>query len=302
MINKDLYKHLDIKKQSGKSALGRGIGALISGADTSASNTSQANQQPITVSLNSCVPSSYQMRKQFNQADIDSLAESIKQHGVLQPILVKPYNNTYIIIAGERRVRASKQAGLSNIPAILLDIDDKAIMEIGIIENLQRQDLNPLEEANSFNLLIKQFNYTHSMVANLVGKSRSYITNYLQILKLPDSVKEMIVNGSISTSHARMLAGMDNPEDFAKQIATQGLSVSQAYNTKQQDDSIVTKQKKTKDTSSAYISNQKLLYWLDNANVDNKLCKVNIKATTEETGSITINYKSLAELYKLLKI
>lgn len=170
-----------------------------------------------------------QPRKTFNDADLADLAASIKEKGVLQPILLRavtgqPYN--YEIVAGERRFRASKLAGLSEIPAVIKKIDDNNAMEIALIENVQRENLNPIEEAAAYKNIIDKCNYDMSDVCRLIGKSESYIRNAMRILDLPESVRDMVANGAISASHARTIAVADNPVALAQEIIDKKLSVA----------------------------------------------------------------------------
>ena len=172
-----------------------------------------------------------QPRKTFNDADLQDLAASIKEKGVLQPILLRavqgrPYN--YEIVAGERRFRASKLAGLNEIPAVVKKMDDNNAMEIALIENVQRENLNPIEEAAAYKNLIDKCNYDMADVSRLIGKSMSYIRNSMRLIDLPESVREMVANGTITASHARTIAVAENPVALAKEIVEQGLSVADA--------------------------------------------------------------------------
>jgi len=170
-----------------------------------------------------------QPRKTFNDADLADLAASIKEKGVLQPILLRavtgqPYN--YEIVAGERRFRASKLAGLSEIPAVIKKLDDNNAMEIALIENVQRENLNPIEEAAAYKNIIDKCNYDMSDVCRLIGKSESYIRNSMRILDLPENVRDMVAKGAISASHARTIAVADNPAALAQEIIDKKLSVA----------------------------------------------------------------------------
>jgi len=171
-----------------------------------------------------------QPRKVFNQKELEELSDSIKEKGVLQPILLrtvkdKPY--LYEIVAGERRFRASQMAGLTEIPALVKSLDDKNAAEISLIENVQRENLNPIEEAEGYENLMKKYQYSMSDISKLIGKSESYIRNLMRINSLPDSVKELIKDGKISASHARTIAVADNPEQMAHDIINNKLSVAE---------------------------------------------------------------------------
>ena len=172
-----------------------------------------------------------QPRKTFNPDELNDLAASIKEKGVLQPILLRtvqgrPYN--YEIVAGERRFRASKLAGLNEIPAVVKKLDDDNAMEIALIENVQRENLNPIEEAAAYKNLMDKCNYKLDDVSRLIGKSDSYIRNSMRLIALPESVRDMVANGQLSASHARTIAVADNPEKLANEIINHGLSVADA--------------------------------------------------------------------------
>jgi len=170
----------------------------------------------------------YQPRVQFDKEKLNELAESIKEHGVFTPILVRKAINGYELIAGERRLRACKIAGLETIPAIILEMDDSQMMEVTMLENIQRENLNPIEEANGYYTLLTNLNYTQEQLAQRLGKSRTYITNLLRLRKLPTVVQEMVVEGKLSGSHVRTLLTLEDPEEitsWAKRIVNEQLSV-----------------------------------------------------------------------------
>lgn len=208
------------KKQSG---LGKGLGALMLENDT-ASMVSTS-----TLNINEIIPNKDQPRKTFDEAALQELADSIRQHGVLQPLLVRPLTTGgYQLVAGERRWRASRLAELKEVPVIIKELSDTEAMEIAIIENLQREDLNPIEEAEGLQALIDKCGFTQEDVAISVGKSRPAITNALRLLKLPEEVREMTKQGEISAGHARALLAFDNQPmmlECAKQIVSKKLTV-----------------------------------------------------------------------------
>lgn len=174
-------------------------------------------------------PGKYQPRRVFDDETLDELAESIAAHGILQPLLVRPVaNGMYEIIGGERRWRAAQRAQLHEVPVVMRELDDKTALELGLIENLQREDLSALEEAEGYQRLIAEFGHTQEAVAASLGKSRTHVTNALRLLKLPESVRAMIAAGSLTAGHARALVGAANAEDLARRIAKGGLSVRQA--------------------------------------------------------------------------
>ncbi|MDE5670169.1 MAG: ParB/RepB/Spo0J family partition protein [Eubacterium sp.] len=188
-----------------KSALGKGLGALM------LENTTEDMVATNTLPISEITPNKDQPRKTFDEAALDELAESIKQHGVLQPLLVRPLpNGGYQLVAGERRWRASRRAGLREVPVVVKELTDTETMEIAIIENLQREDLNPIEEAEGLQALIDKCGFTQEEVASSVGKSRPAIANSLRLLRLPAEVRELTRDGKISAGHARALISLDN--------------------------------------------------------------------------------------------
>ncbi len=188
-----------------KSALGKGLGALM------LENTTEDMVATNTLPISEITPNKDQPRKTFDEAALDELAESIKQHGVLQPLLVRPLpNGGYQLVAGERRWRASRRAGLREVPVVVKELTDTETMEIAIIENLQREDLNPIEEAEGLQALIDKCGFTQEEVASSVGKSRPAIANSLRLLRLPEEVRELTRDGKISAGHARALISLDN--------------------------------------------------------------------------------------------
>ena len=202
--------------------LGRGLGALLDDTAAAAIAPQPAAGQPTnaakaetTLPLTSLIPSSVQPRRQFDDTAIEALSISIKSQGVLQPLLVRPskMQGQYEIIGGERRWRAAKMAGLTSVPVIIRELDDGRALEVALVENVQRADLNPLEEAAGYQRLVAEFNYTHEDMARVTGKSRSHITNLLRLLALPDKIKECVNNGLLSMGHARALLGLaEDPE------------------------------------------------------------------------------------------
>jgi ParB family chromosome partitioning protein len=173
-------------------------------------------------------PNPNQPRVQFDEDSLEELADSIRERGVLQPILLRPEGEEFQIIAGERRWRAAQRASLHTIPAIVREIDESTVAELALIENIQRQDLNALEEAEGYKQLIKQHGHTQDDVSKIVHKSRSHVTNLLRLLDLPEPVKQSLLKGDISMGHARAIAAAPNPEALTREIVTKGLSVRQA--------------------------------------------------------------------------
>lgn len=208
--------------------LGKGLGALIGGAGL---NTPEAGA--VSLPISQIEPGLNQPRKQFDEAALADLADSIREHGVLQPLTVRRLSTGYYqIIAGERRWRASKQAGLNEVPVVIIEADDRKVMELGLIENLQREDLNPVEEANGYQALISDYGLTQEELAKRMGKSRPAIANALRLIALPSVVQDMMVRGELSAGHGRAVlavtGGQAAQTAFAKLIVKNGLSVRQA--------------------------------------------------------------------------
>ena len=207
--------------------LGRGLDALLGDSQTFLDHENDANEQK-TLNVEQIGPNRYNPRKHFSEDELADLANSIKEKGVLQPILIRVVADReyiYEIVAGERRWRASKQAGKNSIPTIIVDLNDKEALEVAIIENVQRENLSAIEEAVGLGQLIEQFEYTQDDVAKVIGKSRSYVTNILRLLKLPVEIKEMVEMGKISAGHARALLGRKNAVALAGRIIDEDISV-----------------------------------------------------------------------------
>ena len=206
-----------------KKGLGRGLSSLL--GDTS--KKIETNK----VSIKDLVRNKYQPRKNFNKENLEELTNSIREQGVIQPIIVRPDKSSegkYEIIAGERRWLASQNAGLHEVPVVILNVDDVKSLEFAIVENVQRQDLNPIEEARGYQKLIDNFNYNQEKLSKFIGKSRSYIANSLRLLTLPEEVLKMVEQGNLSAGHARSLIGLMNSVDIAKKIIQKKLSVRQS--------------------------------------------------------------------------
>ncbi len=206
-----------------RKALGRGLGALLS-ADRP--NAFSDEQYEVEVDLIDASP--LQPRTHFDQTSLEQLAQSIETHGVVQPVVLRRKNDRYELVAGERRWRAAKMAGLNRIPAVVREIDDKDLLELALIENIQREDLNPIEEAQAYKNLIEAVGLTQESLAVRVGRDRSYITNYLRLLRLPDDIQHLVAEGKLSTGHARTLLGLEQVDEqrrLARKIVERGLSV-----------------------------------------------------------------------------
>ena len=278
--------------------LGKGLSALLGEKKITLSDkifdldlSSEKIQQ---LDINLLSPNKYQPRKYFNENELEELSISIKKYGILQPLVVRKISdNSYEIIAGERRYRASKLIGLNTIPVIIKDFEDKDVLSLAIIENVQRSDLSSIEEAEAYNLLIKNFNYSQQDVANFVGKSRPYVANLIRLLSLPDEIKVMICEKKIDVGHARALINKENAVELANRIINEGLTVREI-------ESIVKKNKeKTFKKNSNILSTEDKNYIKDiEKNIFNK---INLKSKIEfnsknNKGKITITYNSLKEL------
>ncbi|MBX8801404.1 ParB/RepB/Spo0J family partition protein [Pseudochrobactrum asaccharolyticum] len=213
-----------------KKRLGRGLAALIGDIDR------PVEERKAPVPLERYVPIEFvsrnprNPRRIFTEAELEDLAQSIREHGIVQPIVVRPAPENrehFELIAGERRWRAAQRAGLTEIPVILRDVDDRVALELAIIENVQRADLNPVEEAMGYQLLIDDHDYTQADLAQVIGKSRSHVANTLRLLKLPPEVQGLINDGALTAGHARTLITMENPHAVAERIVKEGLSVRQ---------------------------------------------------------------------------
>ena len=271
-----------------KKGLGRGLSSLI-GETKIKTNTNK-------LLLSDIVPNKYQPRKNFEKENLEDLSNSIKERGVIQPIIVRVSNSEkskYEIIAGERRWLAARNAGLHEIPVVVTEADDLKSLEFAIVENVQRHDLNPLEEAQGYKRLIDEFSYDQDKVSKFIGKSRSYITNSLRILTLPNEVIKLIESQKLSTGHAKILVGLDNASFVANKIVENKLSVRQAENFVQLFKKKRQKSKITKDTNIIALE----------LSVSNKIgLNVEIKNNKRNKGKISFEYKDLDQLNKIIDI
>lgn len=211
-----------------KNRLGRGIASLIGDVAPSEGTPLPAEGEHRVVPIEQVRPSHLNPRKDFVDEDLDDLANSIRTKGLVQPLIVRPSNGLeggFEIVAGERRWRASQKAELAEIPVVVRDLTDRQLLEIAIIENVQRADLNAVEEALGYQELVDRFSYTQDELSSVIGKSRSHVANMLRLLKLPEDIQAYVRNGDISAGHARCLVGVENAADFVKEIISKGLSV-----------------------------------------------------------------------------
>lgn len=211
-----------------KKRLGRGLAALI-GDDATEESVVQDVRSLRHMPIELLKASPNNPRKHFAEADLEDLSKSIRDKGLLQPIVVRPLSGgEYEIVAGERRWRAAQRAGVHDVPVLVRELTDGEALEIALIENIQRSDLNPLEEARAYGLLLEQFSYTQQQLADSIGKSRSHIANTLRLMNLPESVRNQIEEGNLTAGHARALVATDSPAELADQIIKLGLSVREA--------------------------------------------------------------------------
>lgn len=271
-----------------KKGLGRGLSSLM-GESATEELQSQSTSGDLKIAISKLRPSSIQPRRLFDKNSINELAESIKSKGLVQPILVRPSKSEegeYEIIAGERRWRAAQIAQLHELPAVVKNLDDAEALEMAIIENVQRADLSPIEEAAGYKKLMEQYNHTQEALAPIVGKSRSHIANIIRLLNLPASIQDMISQGIITSGHARAIMNSAFPEELAKKIVSENLSVRQA-------ESLV-KEKKTKPTKTK-------LKPADTVDLEQRLTEllgldVVISDNGKRGGSIKVKYKTLDQL------
>ncbi|CUX30211.1 MULTISPECIES: ParB/RepB/Spo0J family partition protein [Agrobacterium] len=221
-----------------KRRLGRGLAALIGEMDqpVPVGEPQRAVNADRTIPIEFIARSQRNPRRHFDENELQDLAASIRQHGIVQPVVVRTVGvNRYEIIAGERRWRAAQLAGFTDVPVIVRDVDDRTALELAIVENVQRSDLNPLEEAMGYEQLIAEHGYTQNDLGEIIGKSRSHVANSLRLLKLPDPVRDMLADGSLSAGHARALVSTSDPATLARTIVSKGLSVRDAERLAQND-------------------------------------------------------------------
>ena len=271
-----------------KRGLGRGLSSLIGDTET--------NTKTNKISISSIVRNKFQPRKRFDKDSLDELTNSIRERGVIQPIIVRKssdQNGKYEIIAGERRWHAAQSAGLHDVPIVEVEADDLKSLEFAIVENVQRIDLNPIEEAIGYQKLIDKFNYDQEKVSKFIGKSRVHVTNCLRLLSLPKEVTSLIEEGKITQGHAKILVGLSNAHFLAKKIIDKKLSVRQSENLIR----ILKSIKKTKTSSKdANLIN------LETSIEDSIGLKVFIKNKKNNSGNVTFEYKDLDQLHRLLMV
>ena len=271
-----------------KKGLGRGLSSLLGDSDKKIKTNK--------VLIKDLTRNKFQPRKHFSKESLEELTNSIKEQGVIQPIVVRPnksFKGKYEIIAGERRWLASQNAGLHEVPAVILDVDDVKSLEFSIVENVQRQDLNAVEEARGYQRLVNDFNYNQEKLSQFIGKSRSYIANSLRLLSLPKDVLTMVVQGNLSAGHARSLIGLNNSVDIAKKIIEKKLSVRQSE--------ILVKQFRDKKFKLVTKKDSNILD-LQKILEEKTGLSVSINNKKNNTGTISFDYRDLEQLDKLINI
>ncbi len=294
-------------EDNSRKRLGKGLAALMGELDQPLLTEGQKipEQEAPVVSAEKSVPieqvrpNPNNPRRYFSEPDLEDLANSIRQHGIVQPILVRPVHGgdlagaTYEIVAGERRWRAAQKARLHEIPIIVREMEDKQALEIAIIENVQRADLNAIEEGLGYRQLIDDYDYSQNELAQVIGKSRSHVANTLRLLKLPDGVQQMISNGDLSAGHARTLITAQDPQSLAARIIAEGLSVRQAE-ALGQDVGEMAPGKKGKASAKAVKSAD--IKALEQRLEDKLGLKIDLRHGEKEKGELRIKYRSLEQL------
>ena len=274
---------VDIKLKKG---LGRGLSSLL--------GESSKNIETNKIAIKDIVRNKFQPRKNFNKDSLAELTNSIKEQGVIQPIIVRPsasIDGKYEIIAGERRWLASQNAGLHEVPTVILNVDDVKSLEFAIVENVQRQDLNPIEEARGYQRLVDDFSYNQDKLSKFIGKSRSYIANSLRLLSLPDEVLSMVEQENLSAGHARSLIGLNNSVDIAKKIIQKKLSVRQAE--------VLARQFRNKKFKLVHKKDSNILD-LQKTLEEKTGLNISISNKKSNSGTITFEYKDLDQLDRII--
>ncbi|MDH3737873.1 MAG: ParB/RepB/Spo0J family partition protein [Alphaproteobacteria bacterium] len=282
-----------------RKGLGRGLSALL-GEEAESHPGLEPEHPTQTVPIEQLSPGRFQPRQRFDDDELASLVESVRAKGILQPILVRrdpEKANIYEIIAGERRWRAAQRAQLHEVPVIVRNFSDAETLEIALIENLQRENLSPIEEANAYQRLMDEFDHTQEVLANTVGKSRSAVANTLRLLTLPESVQELVDTGALSAGHARALVGNDEAESIAGEIVRKGLSVRQAEQLVQRaKGGVRTKSKKSPEKDPDTIALEH-----DLSNMLGLRVSIKFRGDGAKGGSVSINYSTLDQLDDILQ-
>ena len=271
-----------------KKGLGRGLSSLI--------GDSEVKENRTLISISSIIRNKYQPRKVFEKESLEELTNSIKERGIIQPIIVRKSENIidkFEIIAGERRWQAAQKAGLHKVPAVVIEADNLKSLEFAIVENVQRRDLNPIEEAEGYKRLIDEFSYDQEKVAKFIGKSRAHVSNCLRLLSLPQKIIEHISNEKISQGHAKILVGIENAELLAEKIISKKLSERQAEALVRFTKTIKSTFKKNKDSNIKDIENQLM---------EKIGMRVYVNNNKNNSGTLTFKYKGLDQMERLIKV
>ena len=271
-----------------KKGLGRGLSSLIGDSEVKETRT--------LISISSIIRNKYQPRKVFEKESLEELTNSIKERGIIQPIIVRKSENIidkFEIIAGERRWQAAQKAGLHKVPAVVIEADNLKSLEFAIVENVQRRDLNPIEEAEGYKRLIDEFSYDQEKVAKFIGKSRAHVSNCLRLLSLPQKIIEHISNEKISQGHAKILVGIENAELLAEKIISKKLSVRQAEALVRFTKTIKSTFKKNKDSNIQDIENQLM---------EKIGMRVYVNNNKNNSGTLTFKYKGLDQMERLIQV
>ncbi len=284
-------------EDAARSRLGRGLAALIGDVGTESSAERPRGQRRVATS--SLRPNARNPRRNFSEAELDELTASLRERGMIQPIVARPVRgapDAYEIIAGERRWRAAQRAGLHEVPVVIIEATDEESLQLAIIENVQRADLNPLEEAEGYRALVEDYSHTQDDIAKMVGKSRSHVANTLRLLKLPPSIRAYIFKGKLDAGHARMLVGQPNAEKLADEIVARGLNVRQVEEIARQESSRNGKSRSRKPSAEKNADTLALEKRLSDA-----LGLVVSIDARGESGVVSIRYRNLDQLDDLAR-
>ena len=271
-----------------KKGLGRGLSSLI--------GDSEVKENKTTISISSIIKNKYQPRKRFEKESLEELTSSIKERGIIQPIIVRKSDDIidkFELVAGERRWQAAQKAGLHKVPVVIIEADNLKSLEFAIVENVQRKDLNPIEEAEGYKRLIDDFNYDQEKVARFIGKSRAHVSNCLRLLSLPQKIIEHIIDEKISQGHAKILVGLENAQLLAEKIISKKLSVRQTEALVRITKGNNSMNKNNKDSNILDIENQLM---------EKIGMRVYINNRKNNTGTIAFKYKGLDQMERLIKV
>ena len=271
-----------------KKGLGRGLSSLIGDSEVKIKNNK--------LSISRIIPNKFQPRKIFEKGSLDELTNSIKERGIIQPLIVRKaeIEDKYELIAGERRWQAAQNAGLNELPVVIIEADNLKSLEFAIVENVQRKDLNPIEEANGYQRLINEFSYDQEKVSKFIGKSRSHIANYLRLLSLPDTIIKLISENKISHGHAKVLVGLENSILIAKKIISKKLSVRET-------ESLVRAIKSVKKNKFFTVKDPNISS-LENEIIEKTGIRSSIKNKKNNSGQLIFNYNDLDQLNRLITV